>query len=168
MSDFIYEFKKNAVFRIKEGQRMVHLAFEKTVEEHIWKLPISNGISLGNQILHINGNMTQYIISSLGENIDYRDRNKEFEINIKYNKTELLKKLDATIISSLNVIDSAQSSNYLKLREVQGYKLSGIGVLLHAVEHFSYHVGQIAFWVKFLTKTDLEFYKDQDLNQKNN
>ena len=168
MSDFIYEFKKNAVFRIKEGQRMVHLAFEKTIEEHIWKLPISNGISLGNQILHINGNMTQYIISSLGENIDYRDRDKEFEINKKYNKTELLKKLDATIISSLNVIDSAQSSNYLKLREVQGYKLSGIGVLLHAVEHFSYHVGQIAFWVKLLTKTDLKFYKDQDLNQKNN
>ena len=109
MSDFIYEFKKNAVFRIKEGQRMVHLAFEKTIEEHIWKLPISNGISLGNQILHINGNMTQYIISSLGENIDYRDRDKEFEINKKYNKKELLKKLDATIISSLNVIDSAQS-----------------------------------------------------------
>ena len=83
MSDFIYEFKKNAVFRIKEGQRMVHLTFEKTIEEHIWKLPISNGISLGNQILHINGNMTQYIISSLGENIDYRDRDKEFEINKK-------------------------------------------------------------------------------------
>ena len=111
MSDFVYEFKKNAVFRIKEGQRMVHLAFEKTIEEHIWKLPISNGISLGNQILHINGNMTQYIISSLGESIDYRDRDKEFEINIKYNKKELLKKLDATIISSLNVIDVTFSTS---------------------------------------------------------
>ena len=148
---------KKTVFRIKKGQRMVHLAFEKTKEEHIWKLPISS-ISLGNQILHINGNMTQYVISSLGESIDYRDRDKEFEINKKYNKTELLKKLDATIISSLNIIDSAQSSNYLKLREVQGYKLSGIGVLLHAVDIFL-SCGQIAFWVKFLTKQIWNFIK---------
>ena len=168
MEDFLDEFKKNAIFRLKEGQRMVHLAFEKTKEKHLWELPISNGISLGNQILHINGNMTQYIISSLGENKDYRLREKEFEINKKINKTELLKKLDVTIISSIKVIDSVKSSKYLKLRKVQGYKLSGIGVVLHAVEHFSYHVGQISFWVKYLTKSDLGFYKDQNLNQKNN
>ena len=76
----------------------------------------------------------------------------------------IIKGLDATIISSLNVIDSAQSSNYPNY-----VKYKGISFLVLAYwpcrRTFSYHVGQIAFGLNF-TKTDLEFYKDQDLNQK--
>jgi uncharacterized damage-inducible protein DinB len=39
--------------------------------------------------------------------------------------------------------------------------------VLHAVEHFSYHVGQLAFWVKFLTHQDLGFYEGIDLTENN-
>jgi uncharacterized damage-inducible protein DinB len=53
------------------------------------------------------------------------------------------------------------------MRKVQGFNLTGIGAVLHAVEHFSYHVGQVAFWVKQLTNSDLGFYDQQDLNQLN-
>jgi uncharacterized damage-inducible protein DinB len=42
-----------------------------------------------------------------------------------------------------------------------------VGVVLHAVEHFSYHVGQIAFWIKLQTKEDLGFYDHHDLTQLN-
>ena len=52
-------------------------------------------------------------------------------------------------------------------RKVQGFDLSGLGAVLHAVEHFSYHVGQVAFWIKQLTTEDLGFYADQDLTQLN-
>jgi uncharacterized damage-inducible protein DinB len=40
-------------------------------------------------------------------------------------------------------------------------------VVLHVVEHFSYHTGQIAFWVKQLTDHQLGFYANVDLNQQN-
>ena len=57
-------------------------------------------------------------------------------------------------------------NQFIEYRKVQGFELSGLGVVLHAVEHFSYHVGQIAFWVKQLTKSDLGFYDDRNLNEK--
>ena len=50
---------------------------------------------------------------------------------------------------------------------MQGFELSGVGVVMHAVEHFSYHTGQIAFWVKQLTQEDLGFYDGMNLNTKN-
>ena len=50
---------------------------------------------------------------------------------------------------------------------MQGFEFSGLGAVLHAVEHFSYHVGQIAFWVKQLCEEDLGFYRDHNLNQLN-
>ena len=55
----------------------------------------------------------------------------------------------------------------LKTKTVQGYAYSGIGIIIHVVEHYSYHVAQIAFWTKLLKDKDLGFYADQDLNVKN-
>jgi len=54
------------------------------------------------------------------------------------------------------------------VRSVQGFSFSGVGVIIHAVEHYSYHTGQIAFWVKQLKEKDLGFYNGTDLNIKNN
>ena len=72
------EFKHHSVFRLKEGQRMIHLAMEKVSEEQLWLLPGKMGLRLGNQLLHICGNMTQYAIASLGEQEDQRVRDEEF------------------------------------------------------------------------------------------
>ena len=161
---FIIEFKKNCCYRLDEGQRMIHLALSKVAENDLWKLPVKNGMALGNQLLHCCGNMSQYIISSLGENIDKRERDKEFSTDSGFSKIELQDKLDKTIIESKLIINKATKNQFSKYRKVQGFELSGLGVVLHAVEHFSYHVGQIALWVKQLTKSDLGFYNDRNLN----
>ncbi len=50
---------------------------------------------------------------------------------------------------------------------MQGFNLSGIGIVIHAVEHYSYHTGQIAFWAKLMTNKDLGFFDGRDLNIKN-
>ena len=161
------EFKQNAIFRLEEGQRMIHLAFAKIGEEQLWKTPKSNGLSLGNQLLHICGNMTQYAIASLSELPDQREREKEFATKEGFAKAELLQQLDHTISLAISSINEASATQYTQLRKVQGFELSGVGVVLHAVEHFSYHVGQIAFWIKLLTEEDLGFYAQHDLTQLN-
>ena len=163
---FLVEFKKNCCYRLNEGQRMIHIALAKVAENDLWKVPVDHGMALGNQLLHCSGNMTQYIISSLGENIDKRERDLEFSTDRGFNKIELLEKLDKTITESKLVINKATKNQFIEYRKVQGFELSGLGVVLHAVEHFSYHVGQIAFWVKQLTKSDLGFYDDRNLNVK--
>ena len=75
--------------------------------------------------------------------------------------------LEETINASIQIINKTSEKEYLKIRKVQAFSYSGVGVVLHAVEHFSYHVGQIAFWVKFLTQKDLGFYKGIDLTKNN-
>ncbi|MGA1777081.1 MAG: DinB family protein, partial [Flavobacteriaceae bacterium] len=77
------------------------------------------------------------------------------------------KKLTTTVALAVETIETTSEEEYLRKRKVQGFNLTGIGAVLHAVEHFSYHVGQVAFWVKQLTNSDLGFYDQQDLNQLN-
>ena len=161
------EFKSHSVFRLKEGFRMVVQAMDFIDENQLWQLPTENGMSLENQILHSCGNMRQYIISSLGNQMDLRKRDLEFKTRSKLKKNELIKRLEETINASILIINKTSEKEYLKIRKVQAFSYSGVGVVLHAVEHFSYHVGQIAFWVKFLTQKDLGFYKGIDLTKNN-
>lgn len=161
------DLKENAIFRLSESQRMIFLALAKINENQLWQLPFENGISLGNQLLHCCGNLKQYIISSLGNKPDDRNRKIEFLTHGGYSLAELKIRLESTINDAIQTLDGATANDYLTLRIVQGFELSGIGAVLHAVEHLSYHTGQIAFWVKQLTAEDLGFYDHHDLSQLN-
>ena len=167
MESWSTDFKENSNYRLQESLRMITLAFDKIDDTLLWKKPNTTGNSLGNQILHLCGNMTQYIISSLGEQPDLRQRDTEFEAKDGYTKDELLQKLTTTVQQATTIIHEASETQLLQKRDVQGFHFSGIGVIIHAVEHCSYHTGQIAFWVKQLTNNDLGFYDGLDLTVKN-
>lgn len=167
MESWSTDFKENSNYRLQESLRMITLAFDKIDDTLLWEKPNTTGNSLGNQILHLCGNMTQYIISSLGEQPDLRQRDAEFEAKDGYTKDELLQKLTTTVQQATAIIHEASEAQLLQKRDVQGFHFSGIGVIIHAVEHCSYHTGQIAFWVKQLTNNDLGFYDRLDLTVKN-
>ena len=65
---------------------------------------------------------------------------------------------------AVDVIASATEIELNKKRLVQGFQLSGTGIIIHVVEHYSYHVGQIALITKLFTNEDLGFYANLDLN----
>ncbi len=165
--EWVSEFLENSIFRLDEGTRMIKISLDSVSESNIWKKPNDSSNSIGNQILHICGNMTQYIIASLGEQDDYRKRDEEFSINGGLTKTQLIQKLENTVKKARLVLNGCNKRQLIKKREVQGFTLSGIGIVIHAVEHYSYHTGQIAFWTKLMTNKDLGFYDGRDLNIKN-
>lgn len=166
-AQLVEELVKNALYRMEESTRMINKSLSNISEEEIWQKPNDSLNSMGNLILHLCGNITQYIISSLGENEDDRQRDSEFSVSGGLTKQELLRKLIDTVDTAKRVIFDARPEQLVKIRSVQGFSFSGVGVIMHAVEHYSYHTGQIAFWVKLLRNKDLGFYDGLDLNTKN-
>ena len=163
---FREEFVQNALYRLDESTRMNTISLEQLSEEELWQRPNDSLNSVGNLILHLCGNITQYVISSLGETEDFRNRDKEFSTESGFTKKELLQKLVETVEIAKRTINDASMDQLLRKRKVQGFYFSGIGVVLHAVEHYSYHTGQIAFLAKMLKNKDLRFYDGIDLNEK--
>ena len=160
------ELINNALYRMDESTRMIKKSLEQIDEEEIWKKPNTSLNSIANLILHLCGNITQYIISSLGETKDKRNRDLEFNRSDGKTKAELILQLEETVDRAKRIIYDATPEQFLKVRQVQGFSFSGVGVVIHAVEHYSYHTGQIAFWVKQLKDVDLGFYEGMDLNIK--
>lgn len=161
------ELIAQAIYRMDESTRMVRKCFDFLEESDIWRRPNPNSNSLGNQILHLRGNIGQYVLSALGGAEDTRHRDAEFERESGYLKAELLESLIATVEEAKKIIDGCTFEDLMRKRNVQGFYFSGIGIVLHVVEHYSYHVGQIALWTKILKDRDLGFYEGVDLTVRN-
>ena len=160
---FAKEFIKNACFRLDESLRMVELSLTKITEDQLWQKPNESLSSIGNLILHLCGNLTQYGVASLQGLEDKRSRDAEFAAKGGLSKDALLQKLATTVTEVKKSFETVPMERWVALERVQGFEFSGVGNAVHAVEHFSYHTGQIAFWVKLLNNEQLGFYDGIDL-----
>jgi len=161
------EVTQEAIHRLQENTPKIKKCLDELTEEEIWKRPNNSSNSIGNIVVHLCGNITQYILSSLGNAEDRRERDKEFAVEGGWNKKELFEKLQSTVDEAVKIIKDVDQQDLLRKRSVQSYELSAIGIIIHVVEHYSYHTGQIIFWTKLLKDKDLGFYANVDLNKKN-
>lgn len=123
-------------------------ALSGMTDEDIWWRPNEESNSVGNLVLHLCGNMRQWIIGGVAGGDMQRDRPAEFSERGPIPVHELIRKLDAT----LNDVDQALArlaSDALEHRiNVQRYDVSKLQAIYHVVEHFSYHLGQILYVYK--------------------
>ncbi len=152
---------------MNESLSMIKICLDKLSEDQIWQKPNESSNSIGNLMLHLCGNITQYGIASIKNEEDNRKRDEEFAATSGYTKSELIQKLSNTIEEAKRAFFEAPLSELLRKRSVQGFNFSGVGNIIHVTEHLSYHTGQIALWTKLLENTDLGFFDGVDLNVKN-
>ncbi|WPP52321.1 DinB family protein [Catalinimonas niigatensis] len=135
-------------------------------EEEVWHRPNENVVSVGNLILHLCGNARQWILSGVGGRIDHRDRDSEFEETGPIAKDQLIRQMDQLVEEMRKVLLPLKPENLLEKRPVQIYEESVLSILVHVIEHFSYHTGQITFITKWLKNVDTQYYEGIDLNKK--
>lgn len=167
MQSLLHEFKDQAIFRLQEKKAHIAKCFAQLHEKDCWWQPNEASNSIGTIIVHLCGNIGQYILSSLAQQADVRERDLEFITKNTYTKEELLQLISDVIDQAGNVIKHCPEEELVRVRQVQGFSFSGLGVVLHAVEHLSYHTGQIAYLVKLKNNQQIGLYDDFDLNTKN-
>jgi hypothetical protein len=128
--------------------------------EQIWWRPNEASNSIGNLLLHLNGNVGQWLVSSFNKSEDNRNRPAEFSAKEGATAAELLAQLSATLDAAGAVLDRLTIDELLARYEIQGFHVRGIDVVYQVVEHFGLHYGQIIYITKSLTGQDLGFYKE--------
>jgi hypothetical protein len=128
--------------------------------EQVWWRPNDASNSIGNLILHLNGNVGQWLVASFNKDEDKRNRPAEFAAKEGAPATELLARLGATLDAASAVLDRLTVEELLAPYEIQGYHVRGLDAVYQVVEHFGLHYGQIVYITKCLTGKDLGFYKE--------
>jgi uncharacterized damage-inducible protein DinB len=164
---FRKEFIDQSLKSIDENTSKIKTCMNQLDEKDIWFRYNEHVNSVGNIILHLCGNIRQYIISSLGGAPDIRERDLEFSTAGGFTNAELTVKWQDTIREAKEIIAQANPENLLRHRVVQGTEHSGISIIVHVTEHYSYHTGQIIFLTKLYKNIDMAFYTGVDLNKRN-
>lgn len=166
MPDLEELVRVEAIRRLREGQERIHACVRRLSREQLWHRPNANTVSVGNLVLHLAGNVGQWINSTLGAQPDHRDRKAEFDHQGPMEHRVLLERLDAVLVRAFEVIGGTGRAEMERQWSVQGFRETGLAIILHVVEHFSYHVGQISLHTKLLLNVDLGYYAGQDLDRK--
>lgn len=135
-------------------------------EGDLWWRPNQAVNPIGNLTLHLCGNIRQWLIVGLGSGVDQRDRDAEFAERGPIPSAELGARWSAVMTEAAAVIDRLDPAELLVERPVQAYRETGLSILIHVVEHASYHVGQITWITKRRTGADTGYYAGQDLTRR--
>lgn len=120
--------------------------------------PASN--SIGNLLVHLEGNVRQWIVSSVGGATDSRHRASEFAATGGADASQLFARLRSTLDAADAVIAALSPADLGTPRHIQGRDVSVFDAVYHVVEHFSLHTGQIILLTKQLVPGRISFYED--------
>jgi uncharacterized damage-inducible protein DinB len=125
-------------------------------DEDVWWRPNEASNSIGNLLLHLCGNVRQWIVGGVGGRDIERDRQREFDERKHLPAGELLARIKSVVAEADAVIAGLDAETLTSGRQIQGYDVNVLTAVYHVVEHFGMHTGQIIFLSKMRGGRDLE------------
>lgn len=156
---------------IDESRRLLRFDYMPKLEKSlaplspadVWWRPNDASNSIGNLVLHLKGNVTQWIIGGVGQRPFVRDRQREFDTRGDASARELLDALHATIAQADDVLANLGEASLLERRKIQNYDVNVLEAVYHVVEHFGMHTGQIIVISKSRLAQDLQLWKPNNI-----
>ena len=112
---------------------------ESLTEEQAWWRPNGASNSIGNLLLHLDGNVRQWLVASFNRLPDARDRPAEFAERQLIPPAALVARLGATMQDASAVLSRLSEADLLSTFHIQGYAVSGVQAVYNVVEHFGMH-----------------------------
>lgn len=131
----------------------------KLRDDQIWAREGDNQNAVGNLVLHLSGNVKQWIVAGIGGAPDTRDRDREFTARGGPSGAELAARLRMTVQEAVRVLGQVPASRLIESIRIQAYEATVLEAIYHVVEHFSQHAGQIMYATKLFTGADLGYYR---------
>jgi uncharacterized damage-inducible protein DinB len=127
--------------------------------EQIWTRNSANENAVGNLVLHLSGNVRQWIGSGVAGLADHRERDAEFDARGGKEPAELSELLNTRVAEVTAIIRAVPAARLTERITPQGHDVTVLEAIAHVVEHFAMHTGQIIFLTKMLTGQDLGYYQ---------
>lgn len=134
-------------------------ALEAMDPDDLWWRPNQASNSVGNLLLHLAGNLRQWVVHGVGGAEDVRERQREFDAREGGTGPELLEQLGKVVREAAGTLEGIDPSLLGETRTIQGNEVTVMEAVYHAVEHFSMHTGQIIWVAKARAGRDLGFYR---------
>lgn len=147
-------------YLVREYAVKIRLCLEDLSDDDLWWRPNEQSNSIGNLLLHLVGNIRQWIVAGVGGAPDTRQRQAEFDERGPMPRDEVMRRFDSALADVDAVLGDLDPAVLTQNRAIQGRDTNVFKAIYHVVEHFGMHTGQIAYITKLRTGVDLGFYRD--------
>jgi hypothetical protein len=137
------EFIRATRHTLAGGTHKIEHCLSQLSDEQTWWRPREEMNSIANLMLHLSGNVRQWIVSGLGGEPDRRNRPGEFSDRSRRAKSDVLAELKQTIAEADAVLARLTAAELMRVRRIQGIDETVIGANLHTLPHFRGHVQEI-------------------------
>lgn len=151
-------FVRYSIEKLTQLSSRIQDCLAKLSDEQIWTRNSDNENAIGNLVLHLCGNLNQWIGTGVAGKPDHRVREKEFTARGDVSSAELTRRLASAVDDTVAVIQGLTADRLQQKISVQKYDVTVLEAIYHVVEHFAQHTGQILFATKLLTGQDLGYY----------
>ncbi|HXS12424.1 MAG TPA: DUF1572 family protein [Acidobacteriaceae bacterium] len=132
----------------------------KLTEEQIWQRGGPHENSIGNLLLHLEGNIRQWILHGVAGQPDVRRRDEEFALAPSIHSSAAFANLTATLNQARQVIASLPPARLTEIIDPQPtgtWRHTTILVAIYkVVSHLDHHTGQIILLTKQMYGNDLD------------
>lgn len=112
-------------------------------DAQVWWRPAEGLNSIGNLLLHLAGNLRQWVVSGVGGAADTRDRPAEFAERGPIPRDELLQRFRSVVVEAAAALASFDPARFLEHRRIQGFDESNLSAVWHSLTHLTGHVQEI-------------------------
>lgn len=126
----------------------------------VWARSNGSSNSIGNLLVHLTGNVTEWIVGGVGGQTYERYRAGEFEQVEGGNGRELLDNLERALGAADAVLAELTDKDLARRLVIQDRETTVLGAVYHVVEHFAMHTGQIILLTKIYAPGKIHFYED--------
>jgi uncharacterized damage-inducible protein DinB len=126
----------------------------------VWARPNQSSNSVGNLLVHLTGNVTEWILGGVGGQSIKRYRAGEFAQREGADAPTLLDNLEAVLREADSVLAGLTAEDLERSIIIQDRDTTVLGAIYHVVEHFAMHTGQIVLLTKIYAPGKIRFYED--------
>jgi hypothetical protein len=126
------------------------LCIDQLDDTQVWYRPNPQSNAVGNLVLHLVGNLKQWILGGISDLPDTRNRPAEFSAPSGQTREQLRSLLKETVEECCRVIDKMPVSRVTERKRIQGEDVTIAAALVMAISHLGLHVGQMQYIGKML------------------
>jgi uncharacterized damage-inducible protein DinB len=152
-------FLTHSAKKLEQMTGYIESCLSKLGNDLVWARKGSNENTIGNLVLHLEGNVRQWILHGIAGLPDVRQRDLEFSTGEGPTAGELSSRIRATVNQAMETIQGLSAERLAELTTPQHTTVSVLEAVYQVVGHFQQHTGQIMYATKQLTGDDLGFYQ---------
>jgi uncharacterized damage-inducible protein DinB len=153
------EFLRISIEKLRRSGSRIEDCVGRLDHEQIWTRNADNVNSIGNLVLHLCGNVRQWIGFGIGDLADQRNRDSEFAARGGLDPKELMERSRKTVSDAIDILGNFDAARLMDKVTIQNMEVTRMEAIYQVVEHFAQHTGQIIFVTKMLTGEDLGYFK---------